>query len=50
MGVGGKHNAPAAFTPGKDPVPTVQGSSMFRVVLNKYPLFPYTTLWERQVI
>jgi hypothetical protein len=24
MGVGGQHHAPAAFTPGKDPVPTVQ--------------------------
>jgi hypothetical protein len=24
MGVGGQHHAPAAFTPGKDPVPIVQ--------------------------
>ena len=24
MGVGGQHQAPAAFTPGKDPVPIVQ--------------------------
>ena len=24
MGVGGLHHAPAAFTPGKDPVPIVQ--------------------------
>jgi len=24
MGVGGKRHAPAAFTPGKDPVPIVQ--------------------------
>jgi hypothetical protein len=24
MGVGGQHHAPAAFTPGKDLVPTVQ--------------------------
>ena len=24
MGVGGQHHAPAAFNPGKDPVPIVQ--------------------------
>ena len=24
MGVGGQHKAPAAFTPGKDPVPILQ--------------------------
>jgi hypothetical protein len=24
MGVGGQHHAPAAFTPGKDPVPIVE--------------------------
>ena len=24
MGVGGQHHAPAAFSPGKDPVPIVQ--------------------------
>jgi hypothetical protein len=26
MGVGGQRHAPAAFTPGKDPVPIVQGA------------------------
>jgi hypothetical protein len=36
MGVGGQHHAPAAFTPGKDPVPIVQEAgwtTMFKLIL-----------------